>query len=189
VRGSNTSFDPYTAHLSIRIPPILLTIRLRSARAEYNNMEAVGMMGGGRDQQQHVAQILGGHPNPLPPVNLNLAPYTDRLLRKENSTINSSNPSSSPTATEGDAPPPLGGFDRTGMKLETIGLTLVGGLCVSFLTIFAFGVAVMMRHTNIAPRCTSRHPNTIWRSRQDMYGKRSNHADTEKKKKTEECIE
>ncbi len=60
-----------------------------------------------------------------------------------------------------------------GISLESIGLTLGLGLGVSFITVIAFGIAVMKRHTNIAPRCTARHPNTIWRPRRDMYGKRS----------------
>ena len=33
----------------------------------------------------------------------------------------------------------------------------------------AFGLALLSRHTNIAPRCTMRHPNTIWRSRREIY--------------------
>lgn len=58
----------------------------------------------------------------------------------------------------------------SGITLQAIGLTLGGGLCVSFLSIVAFGLAVMARSSTIAPRCTTRHPNTIWRSRKDMYG-------------------
>lgn len=62
-------------------------------------------------------------------------------------------------------------LSSSGMSLESIGLTLGLGLGVSFITIIAFGIAVMKRNTNIAPRCTARHPNTIWRRRKDMYGK------------------
>ena len=60
----------------------------------------------------------------------------------------------------------------SGITLQAIGLTLGGGLCISFLTILAFGIAVMVRAVNIAPRCTSRHPNTIWRSKKDIYKER-----------------
>ena len=67
-----------------------------------------------------------------------------------------------------------------GISLESIGLTLGLGLCVSFITVIAFGIMVMKRHTNIAPRCTARHPNTIWRRRKDMYGK------SKKKKKNKQ---
>ena len=55
-----------------------------------------------------------------------------------------------------------------GITLQAIGLTLVGGLCIWTLTVIAFGIAVMLQHTNIAPRCTARHSNTIWRSRRDI---------------------
>lgn len=62
----------------------------------------------------------------------------------------------------------------SGITLQAIGLTLGGGLCVSFLSIVAFGLAVMARNATIAPRCATRHPNTIWRSRKDMYGENKN---------------
>ena len=63
---------------------------------------------------------------------------------------------------------------RSGMTLQAIGLTLGGGLCISVLTVLAFGVAVMFHNSIIATRCTRRHPNTIWRSKRDI--------DREKKK-------
>jgi hypothetical protein len=58
------------------------------------------------------------------------------------------------------------------MTLQAIGFTLGGGLCVSILATIAFGIAVSRRSTNIAPRCTARHPNTIYRSRGDIYKKK-----------------
>ena len=61
----------------------------------------------------------------------------------------------------------------SGITLEAIGITLVGGLCITTLTVLAFGIAVMVRHTNVAPRCATRHPNTIWRSQKDLYGNKS----------------
>jgi len=65
----------------------------------------------------------------------------------------------------------------SGITLQAIGLTLGGGLCVSFLSIVAFGLAVMARNATIAPRCATRHPNTIWRSWKDMYGENKNDDD------------
>eukprot|EP00984_Skeletonema_dohrnii_P032447 scaffold26617_cov62-Skeletonema_dohrnii-CCMP3373.AAC.1 len=70
-----------------------------------------------------------------------------------------------------------------GISLQSIGLTLGLGLGVSFITVVAFGIAVMRRHTNIAPRCTARHPNTIWRRRRDMYGKSKKRRKVKQKKK------
>lgn len=67
----------------------------------------------------------------------------------------------------------------SGITLQAIGLTLGGGLCVSFLSIVAFGLAVMARNATIAPRCATRHPNTIWRSRKDMYGENKNDDDND----------
>ena len=67
----------------------------------------------------------------------------------------------------------------SGITLQAIGLTLGGGLCVSFLSIVAFGLAVMARNATIAPRCATRHPNTIWRSRKDMYGESKNDDDND----------
>ena len=55
-----------------------------------------------------------------------------------------------------------------GITLEAIGLTLVGGICIWILTVLAFGIAVMYKSNNIAPRCTARHGNTIYRSRKDI---------------------
>ena len=74
-------------------------------------------------------------------------------------------------------------LSSSGMSLESIGLTLGLGLGVSFITIIAFGIAVMKRNTNIAPRCTARHPNTIWRRRKDIVFtalKLQNHAKSPK---------
>ena len=71
-----------------------------------------------------------------------------------------------------------------GITLEAIGVTLVGGLCIWTITVIAFGLAVMMKHTNIAPRCTARHSNTIWRSRKDILAEiNSNSGDVGTKKK------
>jgi hypothetical protein len=61
----------------------------------------------------------------------------------------------------------------SGITLQAIGLTLGGGLCVSLVSVVAFGMAVMGRNRYIAPRCATRHPNTVWRSRRDMYGESS----------------
>ena len=55
-----------------------------------------------------------------------------------------------------------------GITLEAIGLTLVGGICIWILTVLAFGISVMYKSNNIAPRCTARHGNTIYRSRKDI---------------------
>lgn len=73
----------------------------------------------------------------------------------------------------------MSSLTSNGITLEAIGFTLGGGIFVSFITVTAFGIAVMIRHTNIAPRCTTRHPNTIWRSQRDMYGK--NHRSKKKR--------
>lgn len=70
-----------------------------------------------------------------------------------------------------------------GITLEAIGVTLVGGLCIWTITVIAFGLAVMMKHTNIAPRCTARHSNTIWRSRKDILAESCNSGDLDTKKK------
>jgi len=55
-----------------------------------------------------------------------------------------------------------------GITLEAIGLTLVGGICIWIVTVLAFGISVMYKSNNIAPRCTARHGNTIYRSRKDI---------------------
>lgn len=91
-----------------------------------------------------------------------------------NTAITNNTPTQSPipvpqTLTNNNEPIPS---RYSGITLQAIGLTLGGGLCISFLTILAFGIAVMVRAVNIAPRCTSRHPNTIWRSKKDIYKER-----------------
>ena len=78
-------------------------------------------------------------------------------------------PSTAPTPTP-KSPPSLF-TNKEGMTLQAIGFTLGGGLCVSLLAILAFGIAVAKRSTKIAPRCTARHPNTIYRWRGDIYKK------------------
>ena len=80
------------------------------------------------------------------------------------------NPSPSPTILPVEPGISLGirGETFDGITLEAIGLTLVAGFIIWTITVFAFGVAVMLKHTNIAPRCTARHSNTIWRSKKDI---------------------
>ena len=49
--------------------------------------------------------------------------------------------------------------------LGPVGFTCAGGMVVSLLTLLFFGLAVRRRHVGVAPRCTARHPNTIYNPR------------------------
>lgn len=94
------------------------------------------------------------------------------------------NPSPSPTILPVEPGISLGirGETFDGITLEAIGLTLVAGCIIWTITVFAFGVAVMLKHTNIAPRCTARHSNTIWRSKKDIA------SDENKRRKREALV-
>ena len=46
-----------------------------------------------------------------------------------------------------------------------VGFTCAGGMVVSLLALLLFGLAVKRRHVGVAPRCTARHPNTIYNPR------------------------
>jgi len=46
--------------------------------------------------------------------------------------------------------------------LDSIGYTVAAGFGVSLLSFASFGLALRCRSINIAPRCTARHPDTIF---------------------------
>jgi len=49
--------------------------------------------------------------------------------------------------------------------LDSIGYTVAAGFGVSLLSFAAFGLALRLRSINIAPRCTARHPDTIYNAK------------------------
>ena len=57
--------------------------------------------------------------------------------------------------------------------LQSIGFTIAGGSGVAFISFLAFGFAERYQSTNIAPRCTARHPNTIYNPDAEYYSSKT----------------